>query len=178
MTSFCQVMGGNHMKFRLSLGVAATALMIAGPAYADLKFKPGEDARFHWANYDDLKKMDLKGETLTVFGPWRGDDENLVQSVLDYFREATGADVKYSSSENYEQQIVIDTQAGSPPNIAILPQPGLLADLAAKGLLTPLGDGAMTCVKYNYRPGQSSVAPGTHKDKDGSKKFLAFPYNA
>ena len=47
------------MKFRLSLGVAAFALMIAGPAFADLKFKPGEDARFHWANYDDLKKIDL-----------------------------------------------------------------------------------------------------------------------
>ena len=166
------------MKFRLSLGVAAFALMIAGPAYADLKFKPGEDARFHWANYDDLKKMDLKGETLTVFGPWRGDDEKLVQSVLDYFREATGADVKYSSSENYEQQIVIDTQAGSPPNIAILPQPGLLADLAAKGLLTPLGDQAMNFVKDNYGAGQSWVDLGSYKDKDGTKKFFAFPYKA
>ena len=48
--------------------------------------------------------------------------------------------MKYSSSENYEQQIVIDTQAGSPPNVAILPQPGLIADLASKGQLTPLGD--------------------------------------
>ncbi|MGO8249335.1 hypothetical protein, partial [Rhizobium johnstonii] len=36
-------------------------------------------------------------------------------SVLAYFTEATGIDAKYSSSENYEKQIVIDTQAGSPP---------------------------------------------------------------
>ncbi len=100
------------MKKLLLAGIATAALLMAAPASAELKFKPGDDARFHWANFDALKKVDLKGETLTMFGPWRGDDEKLVQSILDYFREATGADLKYSSSENYEQQIVIDTEAG------------------------------------------------------------------
>jgi alpha-glucoside transport system substrate-binding protein len=167
------------MKLRLSLGVAAIAITLVSPAIAaDLKFKPGEDARFHWADFDTLKKTDLKGETLTIFGPWRGDDEKLVQSILDYFREATGADVKYSSSENYEQQIVIDTQAGSPPNIAILPQPGLLADLASKGLLVPLSDSDAKFVADNYGAGSSWVELGSYKDKDGTKKFFAFPYKA
>lgn len=166
------------MKLRLSLSVAALALMIAGPAAAELKFKPGEDARFKWADFVALKKVDLKGETLTIFGPWRGDDEKLVQSILDYFREATGADVKYSSSENYEQQIVIDTQAGSPPNIAVLPQPGLLADLASKGLLVPLGDDTAKFITDNYGAGASWVALGSYKDKDGASKFFAFPYKA
>ena len=164
-------------KFAL-LSVAAGALALTSPAFAELKFKPGEDARFHWADFDALKRVDLKGETLTIFGPWRGDDEKLVQSILDYFREATGADVKYSSSENYEQQIVIDTQAGSPPNIAVLPQPGLLADLAAKGLLAPMGDDTANFIKDNYGAGQSWVDLGTYKDKDGTAKFFAFPYKA
>ena len=128
------------MKKSLLLGVALATLALCAPASAELKFKPGEDARFNWADFDALKKVDLKGETLTIFGPWRGEDEALVRSVLDYFSEATGAEIKWASSENYEQQIVIDTQAGSPPNIAILPQPGLIQDLASKGLLTPLGD--------------------------------------
>lgn len=166
------------MKFRLALGAAALALAFATPATAELAFKPGEDARFNWANFEELKKVDLKGETLTIFGPWRGDDEKLVQSILDYFREATGADVKYSSSENYEQQIVIDTEAGSPPNIAILPQPGLLADLAAKGRLVPLADADAAFIKDNYGAGPSWVALGTYKDKDGASKFFAFPYKA
>ena len=166
------------MKQQLFLGAAVCALLYASPALAELKFKPGEDARFHWSDFDTLKKVDLKGETLTIFGPWRGDDEHLVQSILDYFREATGADVKYSSSENYEQQIVIDTQAGSPPNIAVLPQPGLLADLAAKGLLVPLGDDIANFVKENYGAGQSWVDLGTYKDKDGQAKYFAFPYKA
>ena len=166
------------MRTRLLTFVACLSLFAAVEAEAELKFKPGEDARFHWANFEDLKKVDLKGETLTVFGPWRGDDEHLAQSILDYFREATGADVKYSSSENYEQQIVIDTQAGSPPNIAVLPQPGLLADLALKGLLVPLGDETMNFVKDNYGAGPSWVELGSYTDKDGTKRFFAFPYKA
>jgi alpha-glucoside transport system substrate-binding protein len=103
------------MKKSLLMGAALTVLALCAPASAELKFAPGEDAKFNWANFEDLKKVDLKGETLAIFGPWRGPDEALFQSVLEYFREATGATVNYSSSENYEQQIVIDTQAGSPP---------------------------------------------------------------
>ncbi|MBN9256773.1 MULTISPECIES: ABC transporter substrate-binding protein [unclassified Mesorhizobium] len=164
------------MKKVLLLGVALAALAMGAPAQAELKFKPGEDPRFHWANFDDLKKVDLKGETLSIFGPWRGEDETLVRSVLDYFAEATGAEVKYSSSENYEQQIVIDTQAGSPPNIAVLPQPGLIQDLASKGVLTPLGDDVAAWVKENYAAGESWAKLGTYKGKDGKPGFYAFPY--
>ena len=166
------------MRKSLFLGVALSALALGWPAAAELKFEPGKDASFTWANYDDLKKVDLKGETLSIFGPWRGEDEALVRSVLEYFSTATGGEIKYSSSENYEQQIVIDTQAGSPPNIAILPQPGLIQDLASKGLLMPLGDEVATWVKDNYGAGQSWVDLGTYKDKDGKSGYFAFPYKA
>jgi alpha-glucoside transport system substrate-binding protein len=171
-------MGGNPMKLRLMLTAAAFAMSLGATAQAELKFKPGEDARFNWASFEELKKLDLKGESITIFGPWRGDDEKLVNSVLDYFREATGAEVKYSSSENYEQQIVIDTEAGSPANISILPQPGLLADLAKKGRLVPLADADAAFIKDNYGAGESWVGLGTYADKDGAKKFFAFPYKA
>jgi alpha-glucoside transport system substrate-binding protein len=165
------------MKLRLALSAACLALALSSPAFADLKYPPGEGP-FHWSNLDDLKKMDLKGETLTIFGPWRGDDEAHIQVVLDYFRQATGAEVKYSSSENYEQQVVIDTQAGSPANISILPQPGLLADLASKGLLVPLSSDDAKFVTDNYGAGASWVTLGTYKGKDGASNFYAFPYKA
>ena len=164
------------MKKNLLLGAALAAIFVTTPALAELKYKPGEDAKFTWANFDELKKVDLKGETLTIFGPWRGDDETHVQVILEYFREGTGADVKYSSSENYEQQVVIDTQAGSPANISILPQPGLIADLASKGLIAPLTDADKAWMVENYGAGQSWVDIGTAKDKDGKPQFLGFSY--
>ena len=164
------------MKKQLMLCAALAAMFVASPAFAELKYKPGEDAKFAWANFDELKKTDLKGETLTIFGPWRGEDETHFQVVLEYFREATGVDVKYSSSENYEQQVVIDTSAGSPANISVLPQPGLIADLAAKGLLSPLTDTDAKWMAENYGAGQSWVDIGSSNDKDGTKKFFGFSY--
>ncbi len=164
------------MKLRFAVSAALFALALASPALsADLKYKPGEGP-FTWANLEDLKKVDLKGETLTIFGPWRGEDETHVQVVLEYFRQATGADVKYASSENYEQQVVIDTQAGSPSNITVLPQPGLIADLAAKGLMSPLTDADKAWMVENYGAGQSWVDIGTSKDKDGKPQFFGFSY--
>jgi alpha-glucoside transport system substrate-binding protein len=163
------------------LATAASIVLLSGSAFAaDLKFAPGQDAKFNWKSYEDFKAAhaDLKGQTLTIFGPWRGEDEALFQTVLAYFSDAIGVNVRYSSSENYEQQIVIDTQAGSPPNIAILPQPGLLADLAAKGFLVPLGDETANWVKDNYGAGQSWVDLGSYKGKDGNKAYFAFPFKA
>jgi alpha-glucoside transport system substrate-binding protein len=168
------------MKGLLLMGVAVASLAATFAEAQELKFPPGQDARFNWKSYDDFKAShgDLKGQSLTLFGPWRGEDEALFNSVLAYFNAATGVDGRYSSSENYEQQIVIDTQAGSPPNIAIIPQPGLLADLAAKGFLTPLGQENADWVKQNYGAGESWVGYGTYKGKDGKDAFYGFPYKA
>lgn len=165
------------MKLPLYLGIAALALS-ANFAYADghLKFAPGDDARFHWDSYEALKSVDLKGETITVFGPWLGPDKELVESVIAYFEEATGADVKYSGSDSFETQIVIDTEAGAAPNVSIFPQPGLAADLAAKGHLTPLAAGTADWVRENYAAGQSWVDLGTYAGKDGSDELYGFFY--
>lgn len=165
------------MKQTFLISVAAFALAAGAAGAAELKFKPGEDSKFNWASYEEFKKNnDLSGQTLTIFGPWRGEDQTLFESVYAYFTEATGVEVKYSSSENYEQQIVIDTQAGSPPDIAVLPQPGLIADLASKGHLTPLGEDTQKWLLENYAAGQSWVDLSTYKGKDGSEALYAFPY--
>ena len=44
--------------------------------------------------------------------------------MIAYFEQATGADVSYVGSDGFEQQIRIDAEAGSAPNIAIFPQAG------------------------------------------------------
>ncbi|MCY1125371.1 ABC transporter substrate-binding protein [Frigidibacter sp. RF13] len=162
---------------KLLAGTAFFALLAGGALAQDLKFAPGEDARFNWQSFTDFsEKYNLDGQTLTIFGPWRGEDQVLVESMLAYFTAATGVKVSYSSSENYEQQIVIDTQAGSPPDIAVLPQPGLIADLASKGLLAPLGDETTQWLKDSYAAGDSWVGLGSYKGKDGASALYAFPY--
>ncbi|MEM7269990.1 MAG: ABC transporter substrate-binding protein [Pseudomonadota bacterium] len=167
------------LKKVLAAGVASLALTAANGASAGghLLFAPG-DGDFTWASFDALKGQDLSGEKVTVFGPWLGPDKELVESVIAYFEEATGADVEYSGSDSFEQQIVIDTEAGSPPNIAVFPQPGLAADLARKGLLSPLGDDTAAWVRDNYAAGQSWVDLGSYAGPDGAKALYGFFYKA
>lgn len=166
------------LKHGWMLGVALATLAAAGAAGAqELKFPVGEGDVFNWQSFEEFSgNYDLGGETVTVFGPWLGPDKDLVESVLAYFEEATGANVEYAGSDSFEQQIVIDTQAGSPPNIAVFPQPGLAADLASKGDLVPLDDETKQWVLDNYAAGQSWVDLGTFEGPDGQEAFYAFPY--
>lgn len=165
-------------KFLKSAFVASVtaAVMASAPvSAADLKFAPGE-GNFNWASFDELKKTDLSGEQVTVFGPWLGPDQELIESVLAYFAEATGADVKYTGSDSFEQQIVIDTEAGSAPNVAVFPQPGLASDLAGRGFLSPLGSDTADWVRDNYAAGQSWVELGTYANADGKDELFGFFY--
>ena len=162
--------------FKVITAAATAALLFAGFAQADMVFKPGEDSRFNWSSYEALKKTDLSGQTVTVFGPWLAEDKALVESVIAYFEEATGADVQYSGSDSFETQIVIDVEGGSAPNISIFPQPGLAADLASKGYLTPLEAGTSDWIRENYSAGQSWVDLGSYKGKDGKEDLYGFFY--
>jgi len=161
------------LKSALTAGITATMMASASVSAADLKFAPGE-GDFNWASFEDLKKTDLKGEQVTVFGPWLGPDQELVESVLAYFAEATGADVKYTGSDSFEQQIMIDAEAGSAPNVAVFPQPGLAADMAKRGFLSPLGEETAGWVRDNYAAGQSWVDLGTYADADGNDNLYGF----
>lgn len=165
------------MRRSLLTGTAVALALTAAMATAqDLKFPPGEGG-FNWASYDEFKAAhDLTGQTISIFGPWRGDDQELVESVLAYFAAATGVTIRYASSESYEQQIVIDTEAGSPPDIAILPQPGLIQTLVSKGFVTPLGDDIAAWLGENYAAGESWVGLGTFTGPDGTDRLYAFPY--
>jgi alpha-glucoside transport system substrate-binding protein len=164
------------MRKSLAASAAALALLSGAAGAQDLVFPVGEGA-FNWDSYTAFDEANnLDGQTLTIFGPWRGEDQVLAESVFAYFAAATGVTINYSSSENYEQQIVIDTEAGSPPDIAILPQPGLIADLVKKGFVTPLGQETQDWLAANYAAGESWVGLGSYAGPDGTAALYAFPY--
>ncbi|MGZ9810753.1 ABC transporter substrate-binding protein [Pseudoroseicyclus sp. H15] len=166
------------MNKMLCASVATLALTAGAVSAQDLMFAPGE-GEFNWQSYDDFAaNTDLSGEQVTVFGPWLGPDQEAIEAVLAYFAEATGADVRYTGSDSFEQQIVIDAEAGSAPNVAVFPQPGLASDLASRGFLTPLGQDAADWMAENYAAGQSWVDLGTYAGTDGTEAFYAFPYKA
>ena len=165
-----------NLTFALAL-VLVAGLLGGSLASADghLIFPVGEGP-FHWEDLDAFSMMDLSGEEIRVFSPWLGVDRDLVESVFAYFEEATGADVVHAGSDDFEQQIIIDIEAGSPPNIAVFPQPGLAADVAGQGGLVPLGEDLQNAVLEHYAAGQSWVDLGTYPDAMGDPQFFGFFY--
>ncbi len=106
-------------------------------------------------------------EKITVFGPWLTPESEIVAEIFDVFEERTGHEVSYVGSDSFEQQILIDAEAGSAPNISIFPQPGLASDMASRGFLTPLQDGSADWIRDNYAAGQSWVDLGTFTNENG-----------
>jgi alpha-glucoside transport system substrate-binding protein len=171
------------IKLRYTLlAFAATAALFAASAQAADKFPVGQDTRFSWKSFDDFKAshQDLAGQKLTIWDSWTGEgdqgDKAQWEMVVSYFKDATGIDAQAGSSKNYEEQARIDLQAGSPPDILILPQPGLLADFAKQGYLTDLGDDTTNWLTTNYAAGASWAALGQYEGKDGKVHQYGFPY--
>jgi alpha-glucoside transport system substrate-binding protein len=161
-----------------SAAVFALVLSIGQAKAQDLMFPIGE-GDFNWDSYNAFAEThDLGGEQVTIFGPWLTPDQQAFEAVLAYFAKAANADVRYTGSDSFEQQIMVDAEAGSAPNLAVFPQPGLACDMAGRGFLTPLGADAASWMNENYAAGPSWVALGTCKGKDGTEAFYSFPYKA
>jgi alpha-glucoside transport system substrate-binding protein len=77
---------------------------------------------------------------LTQFGDLSGKKVHLYTSIVapedkphtdsyKLFTECTGADVEYEGSKEFEAQLVVRVKSGNAPDIAYVPQPGLLSTL-------------------------------------------------
>src|SRR4051812_22175811 len=93
----------------------------------------------------------LNGTKINVIGKWSGVEQKSFLKVLDAFEKQTGATVNFTSSgDNTPTVLGTRLAAGNPPDVAILPQPGLLQQFAKKGDLIKLPDNIAQTVKANY----------------------------
>lgn len=88
---------------------------------------------------------------LTQFGDLTGKDVTVYTSIVapedqphidswKVFEDCTGADVKYEGSKEFETQLQVRVQSGNPPDIAYIPQPGLLQTLVGTGKVVEAPD--------------------------------------
>ena len=126
---------------RLGAAAAALALIASGCG--------GDDGTDGGTGTADLP--DLTGETLEVAAVWTGAEQKTFEKVMAGFEEATGASFNYTSTGD-EIATVLGTrvEGGKPPDIAILPQPGLLQQFAESGDLKPVSEDVGAAVDENY----------------------------
>ncbi|HIE77667.1 MAG TPA: carbohydrate ABC transporter substrate-binding protein [Candidatus Thioglobus sp.] len=118
----------------------------------------------------------VQAGNVSLFGPWLGPDQENVEAVLDGYAKSTGNTYSYVGSDSFEQQVRIDSEAGSAANVSIFPQPGLAADFAKLGFLTPLASGTGDWIRDNYAAGQSWVDLGTYAGPGGQDNLYGFFY--
>ena len=113
---------GGHMALSRRWLLLVAALVIARPACAG--GTPGEDEEDGAAEGGD-------GGEITVAAVWTGVEEENFTAVLDAFTEESGVDVNYQSSDDLGTYLGTQIEGGSPPDVALIPQPGLMRSLAA-----------------------------------------------
>ncbi|HET6858055.1 MAG TPA: extracellular solute-binding protein [Streptomyces sp.] len=75
---------------------------------------------------------------VSVLGPWTGDEEESFEKVLALFESEYDIKVDYEGTISRRETLLAQVQADSPPDIAILPSLGELAEYAHEGELVPL----------------------------------------
>lgn len=105
------------------------------------------------------------------------------EECLKAFEEKTGIDVVYEGSKEFETQILVQAEAGTPPDVAALPQPGLMRNFAKRGFLTPLSADVVKKIDTNYTSAWKDLGSYNGKvygvfHRVNAKSFVWYPKKA
>lgn len=78
--------------------------------------------------------------TVTVLGVVIGEQQEKLEAALAPFEEETGIDVVYEGTDAFATLLPVRVDSGNAPDIAMFPQPGLMADFAKEGMLVPISN--------------------------------------
>ena len=113
-------------KYALSFGALVLALSLAVAAAA--------------CGGSDDSGSEAGTGTVSVLSLWGGGEQEAFQKVLTAFTAKTGIKTKYESARDFLPVVRSRLAAGNPPMVAIIPRPGIVADLAKEGSLISLDD--------------------------------------
>jgi alpha-glucoside transport system substrate-binding protein len=114
---------------------------------------------------------DLKGKTVSVYTGIVTPEDALLKQTWAPFEKCTGATIKGEFDKSFEAQILVRAKAGNLPDIAIVPQPGLLKSLVATGKAVPADQATSDLVDKNFAPSWKDLG-------SAGGKFYAPPQNA
>lgn len=128
------------------------------------------------------------GKVVTMAGPFTDQDEVVFNDSIKAFEDATGIDIQYTGSKEFEASINIRLDGGDRPDIVDYPQPGLLRYAVEKGyaidmntLINP------DWIKTNYSQAWQDLATMTGPNGDivagiwaraNGKSFVFYPKKA
>jgi alpha-glucoside transport system substrate-binding protein len=126
-----------------TLAVAALALSGCAPAAE-------EGAAGDCTAYADY--LGNEGTEVEIYTTIVSPEADLFQESFAEFEECTGITINWNGSQEFEAQLPVRVEGGTAPDLAVFPQPGLLAKMVATGAMVPASDAVAASVDANYTP--------------------------
>jgi alpha-glucoside transport system substrate-binding protein len=76
---------------------------------------------------------DLAGKTVKIYTGIVSPEDTAQKNSYRPFEDCTGVRVDYEGADTFERQVLVRVKAGHAPDLAVVPQPGLLKQLVATG---------------------------------------------
>jgi alpha-glucoside transport system substrate-binding protein len=121
----------SHKTAAPSTSSAAGTSSSASAATTSAAGSPAASGSGGCAQYSQY--MGHSGTTVTMFGSIISPESDSLNKSWADFQKCTGITIKYEGSNDFESQLPVRVQGGTAPDLAIIPQPGLLAQMVALG---------------------------------------------
>ncbi|MCL9660963.1 ABC transporter substrate-binding protein [Paenibacillus hunanensis] len=143
-----------------SEGTTGTATTAASDLIKTAQVPAGSDL-------EKALKGEYKGKKVTMYGPFVDADEQKFNASIKAFEDATGIDIAYEGSKEFEATINVRVNGGNAPDIADFPQPGLLETFAKAGKVIDVSTFMdADYMKKQYKQSWLDMAQMAGPDKD------------
>ena len=131
-----------------SLALVLTACSSGGSG-DDESSSGGEASAIDCAPYEEFG--DLEGTSVNVYTSIVDPEAQTQIDSYKPFEDCTGVTIDYEGSREFEAQLLVRVKAGNAPDIAYLPQPGLLKTIVQDtGTIVPAPDATAKNVEENW----------------------------
>ena len=117
------------------LGTAVTASLVLAACSSSSSSGSGSSVSADPSCAPYSAYMGHSGTTVSMFASILSPESDKLEASWADFSKCTGITISYEGSNDFESQLPVRVSGGNAPDIAIIPQPGLLAKMAATGKL-------------------------------------------
>jgi len=90
------------------------------------------------------------GKTVTMYASITDPEGSYLEQSWKQFEQCTGITIKYTGDKEFETNLKTKVQGGNAPDIALIPQPGLLQNFAVSGSLKPASQAVTAEAEKNW----------------------------
>ncbi|MEV5446981.1 carbohydrate ABC transporter substrate-binding protein, partial [Streptomyces sp. NPDC052644] len=98
------------------------------------------------------KYGDNDGKKVTIYSSIRDIEADRLAQSWKQFEDCTGIEIDHEGSGEFEAQLPVRVQGGNAPDLAFIPQPGLVKRFVDGGNLKPVSAATKTEAEANFSP--------------------------